>query len=229
MFDTYGDGWNGSNYTISNSIQSITGTLESGWDGSSSPICIVTNPGLIITNPMDDSIITTKSVTVNFSVSNFIVGNNTGDGHIHYFVNGVQTMKYDILPIVLTNLVNNSYTIDLQLVNNAHQPLTPNVVNSITFIVSGCTDEDATNYNSNVDIDNGSCYIDIDLNIGWNLASICIQKYDIIDYYNSIGIVNNTLYYYNNNQYEKVDNLDINKGFWIKTNSNNAKLRLKTE
>ena len=67
------------------------------------------------------------------------------------------------------------------------------------------------------------------MNIGWNLASICIQKYDIIDYYNSIGIVNNTLYYYNNNQYEKVDNLDINKGFWIKTNSNNAKLRLKTE
>ncbi|MDG2264168.1 MAG: hypothetical protein P8L19_03850, partial [Flavobacteriales bacterium] len=105
---------------------------------------------------------TSNSVNINFDITDFLVGltNSGGDGHIHYSVNGAPTMKYDILAIPLTNLSNGSYEIIMQLVDNSHQPFTPNIADTVSFtvnVVYGCTGPTSCNYDPNATIDDGSC------------------------------------------------------------------------
>jgi hypothetical protein len=101
-----------------------------------------TNPSLVITSPSNGTIYNpeTTSATVNFTVSNFNVANGTGDGHIHWKLNTVdQPMKYDTNPIALTSLAPGSYTVYMELVDNAHTPISPAVNATVNFTIASYT------------------------------------------------------------------------------------------
>jgi hypothetical protein len=97
---------------------------------------IGTEPYLIITSPGNNVTLTANDVDIEFTVGNFVVANGTGDGHIHYTINGGSVvMIYNTDPISLTGLADDIYTVDMWLVDNAHQPLVPAVEASVTFEV----------------------------------------------------------------------------------------------
>ena len=143
-------------------LTSSSNVLTQGFQQSfSTPV----DPTIVITNPLQsDNFYTSISnlVTVNFDVNDFVVGptNGTGDGHIHYYVNGAMTMKYDILAIPLTNLANGNHEVIMRLVDNSHQPFTPNIADTVNFsvnLVYGCTGPTYCNYDPLATIDDGSC------------------------------------------------------------------------
>ncbi|MBL7558191.1 T9SS type A sorting domain-containing protein [Olleya sp. YSTF-M6] len=93
-------------------------------------------PTLGVTSPNNGDNVAGPDVNVDLSVQNFIVANGTGDGHIHYTVDGGSVvMKYDTDPIMLTGLTTGEHTINLELVDNSHAPLTTPVIASTTFNV----------------------------------------------------------------------------------------------
>lgn len=101
-----------------------------------------TAPNIAITSPVNATIYNplTTSVTVNVSVSNFTVANGTGNGHIHYTVDGGATvMKYDTTPIVLNGLAVGSHTIVVSLVDNNHAPLSPVASATTQFTIAAST------------------------------------------------------------------------------------------
>src|SRR5690606_12221492 len=64
----------------------------------------------------------------------FDVANGTGDGHIHYTVDGGSViMKYDTNPIQLSGLSDGPHTVYMELVDNAHQPIVPAVNATLNF------------------------------------------------------------------------------------------------
>ena len=96
-------------------------------------------PSIEITSPSEGATVYTPDVTVEFDVQNFNVGtsgNEGVDGHIHYqYVGGDAGMHYSGDPIELTDLTDGEYTLSLWLVDNSHQPLDPNVSDTVNFIV----------------------------------------------------------------------------------------------
>ena len=93
-------------------------------------------PTLGVVAPADGSNVAGPDVNIDISVQNFTVANGTGDGHIHYTVDGGGlNMKYDTDPIVLTGLTTGLHTVDLELVNNSHAPLSSPVTATVTFYV----------------------------------------------------------------------------------------------
>lgn len=98
----------------------------------------ITTPSILITSPLTGTIFSpeTTSVNITLAVSNFNVANGTGDGHIHYTINGGGVnMKYDTTPIVLPTTPG-TYTIYAELVDNAHNPIAPAQNTTITFTVA---------------------------------------------------------------------------------------------
>jgi hypothetical protein len=98
-----------------------------------------TEPSILITSPSNGTNYapTVNSVTLNLLISNFNVANGTGDGHIHYTVNGGSVvMKYDTTPIVLSSLTPGTYTVFAELVNNSHAPIVPATSATVTFTIS---------------------------------------------------------------------------------------------
>jgi len=113
-----------------------------GFSGSSTiiaddfQIVAQAGPSLTVTSPADGALIYSPDVNVEISVQNFVVANGTGDGHIHYTVDGGSVIiKYDTNPIALTGLSAGSHTVDLELVDNSHSSLTPPITASVTFSV----------------------------------------------------------------------------------------------
>ncbi len=106
------------------------------------------SPTITITSPTEGSTETSADVDIVFNVENFVVGDNSGgsdDGHIHYTVDGGSTvMYYTTNPIALTGLSNGNHTVITWLVDNAHQPLIPNVADTVHFTVSVVTNGGAT-------------------------------------------------------------------------------------
>lgn len=93
-------------------------------------------PTLGVTSPNNGDNVAGPDVNVDLSVQNFMVANGTGDGHIHYTVDGGSVvMKYNTDPIMLTGLTTGEHTINLELVDNSHAPLTTPVIASTTFNV----------------------------------------------------------------------------------------------
>ena len=117
-------------------------------------------PEITISNPTDGAIFTLyNNIILDFTVNNFNVGVD-GDGHIHYYVNGILTPHYDTTSILLPNLSNGEYQVIMALFDTAHQPIIPNVADTVFFIVNminGCTDPSAGNYDSTATVDDGSC------------------------------------------------------------------------
>ncbi|CAM3781627.1 T9SS type A sorting domain-containing protein [Flavobacterium cucumis] len=99
-------------------------------------------PSLLITAPANATTFNpnTTSVDVVLSINNFNVANGTGDGHIHYTVNGgAVVMKYDTDPISIPVTPGNSYTVYVELVDNSHNPIAPAVNQTVTFDVADLT------------------------------------------------------------------------------------------
>jgi hypothetical protein len=111
-----------------------TGAAVNGHTNSCS-----TDPTLNITSPINATIFNPNTTNVNIvlSVNNFNVANGTGDGHIHYTVNGGGVvMKYDTDPIAIPVVAGNSYSVFVELVDNSHQPIVPAVNATVTFEVA---------------------------------------------------------------------------------------------
>ena len=107
------------------------GQLGSYAGCSSTPSLTISSPATAtIFNPL------TTSVDISFAINNFNVANGTGDGHIHYTINGGSVvMQYNTNPITVPVTAGNTYTVAIELVNNSHQPLSPAVGVTVTFTV----------------------------------------------------------------------------------------------
>ncbi|KGO90475.1 T9SS type A sorting domain-containing protein [Flavobacterium suncheonense] len=98
-------------------------------------------PSILITSPANGTTFSPETTNVNvvLSISNFNVANGTGDGHIHYTINGGATvMKYDTTPIAVPTTPG-SYTVFVQLVDNSHNPIVPAQNATVTFTVAAYT------------------------------------------------------------------------------------------
>jgi hypothetical protein len=101
----------------------------------------VASPSLAIGSPSNGAVLAPGSdVTVNLTVSNFVVGNPGAgiDGHINYTLTpgGSMVMKFDTNPILFTGLGAGIYTLTLELVNNANNSLTPAVGATVVFEIA---------------------------------------------------------------------------------------------
>ncbi len=97
-------------------------------------------PTLVILSPENGSTINDDGLTIEFSVSNFIVGSSGDgvDGHIHYSLDeGDPVMYYSTDPIVLDNLSEGEHSFHIWLVDENHDPLTPSVEATLVFTISG--------------------------------------------------------------------------------------------
>lgn len=104
------------------------------WDDFSFVQEATVSPVLGISSPSNGDNISGQSVEVSFSVQNFQVANGSGDGHIHYTVDGgTPIMKYDVDPIQLSNLSYGNHSVEIELVDNNHNSLSPPITSSVSF------------------------------------------------------------------------------------------------
>jgi len=97
---------------------------------------VVTTPTLSITTPLNNATFYVDQVDVSLSIDNFSVANGTGDGHIHYSLDGgSEVMKYDEDPIALTDLSEGNHVLVVSLVDNNHAVLNPAVQATLNFTV----------------------------------------------------------------------------------------------
>lgn len=119
------------------SFQTVMGGI-----GTFTPTGGSTEPMLAITSPANNAVLPlgTTTVSVEFVVNNFVVGEAAGssDGHIHYTLDGGdEVMHFSADPIQLTGLSSGQHTVVLWLVDNNHQPLNPEVTASTVFTIPG--------------------------------------------------------------------------------------------
>ena len=127
--------------TDNNSLDFVTGAPTPRNTLSTLNVCS-SSPTLAISSPANNTVFSplTTSANIVLSISNFNVANGTGDGHIHYTVNGGSVvMKYDTTPIALTSLSQGSYTVYVELVDNSHQPIVPAVNATVNFTIADYT------------------------------------------------------------------------------------------
>jgi hypothetical protein len=97
------------------------------------------DPTLVISSPANGTLFNpaTNAVNISLSISNFVVATaGNGNGHIHYTVNGGSVvMKYDATPIALTSLTPGPYSVYVELVDDAHQPIVPAVNATVNFTI----------------------------------------------------------------------------------------------
>ena len=109
-------------------------------DFSFTATTVSSSPMLSISSPTNSTVYSpiTTSANISLSISNFVVGNPGAgiDGHIHYTVNGAQTMKYDTAPIALTGLTPGTYEVVVTLVDNNHTAIVPAVNATVTFTIA---------------------------------------------------------------------------------------------
>ncbi len=106
-----------------------------------------TEPSITITNPTNSQVLPlgTTDYEATFVTSNFTIDqtSGTGDGHIHVTLNSApygDYMFYTSDPIMLTGLTPGDYTLKIQLVDNGHIPLSPDVFAEVTFTVPSATE-----------------------------------------------------------------------------------------
>lgn len=131
--------WDSSQWNIDNDGGAGDGALDApgGYDpGSWIGFSSTQTPTLSFTSPNNNSTIYTDNVDISLSIENFTVGNGTGDGHIHYSVDGGGTiMKYDTDDIPLTGLTEGAHSVVVSLVDNSHNALDPAVESTLNFTV----------------------------------------------------------------------------------------------
>ena len=95
---------------------------------------------LVITSPQNGSTINDDGLSIEFSVSNFIIGSDEDgvDGHIHYSLDeGDPVMYYSTEAIVLDNLTEGDHSFHMWLVDTDHAPLDPSIEANLDFTISG--------------------------------------------------------------------------------------------
>ncbi len=130
---------NGCNDTNNNSTDFALGAVNPRNAAVAAYSCSA--PSISIASPVNNAVFSpeTTSATITVNVNNFVVANGTGDGHIHYTINGgAVVMKYDTTPIVIPTTPG-IYTVFMQLVNNSHVPLSPVASSTVTFTVASYT------------------------------------------------------------------------------------------
>jgi len=121
----------------------IVGESNSGWSDLQTHTGCVSGPVLSINSPSNGQEFAsgTTAVTLSVSVANFEVdatpaNGGTGDGHIHWTLDGVdQPMKYDTADETINVVDGGSHTVVMTLVNNNHQPITPEISQTVSFSV----------------------------------------------------------------------------------------------
>ena len=113
--------------------------IDAEWGQIGTHVGCSTAPSLTVSSPANNLTFSpeTNSMPISLIVNNFNVANGTGNGHIHYTVNGGSVvMKYDTTPISLTSLTPGVYTVYLELVDNSHMPIVPAVNTTVTFTIA---------------------------------------------------------------------------------------------
>ena len=121
----------------------IVGESNSGWSDLQTHTGCVSGPVLSINSPSNGQEFAsgTTAVTLSVSVANFEVdatpaNGGAGDGHIHWSLDGVdQPMKYDTADETVNVVDGGSHTVVMTLVNNDHQPITPEISQTVSFSV----------------------------------------------------------------------------------------------
>ena len=131
--------WDSSQWNIDNDGGAGDGALDApgGYDpGSWIGFSSTQTPTLSFSSPNNNSTIYSDNVDISLSIENFTVGNGTGDGHIHYSVDGGGIiMKYDTDDISLTGLTEGAHSVVVSLVDNSHNALDPAVESTLNFTV----------------------------------------------------------------------------------------------
>ena len=136
--------WTDSAGTTAEDSEWIVGASDSGWDTLGSYSGCVSDPTLTITSPSNNQEFAsgTTSVTLSVSVANFVVdqtpaNGGSGDGHIHWTLDGnSQPMKYDTLDETINVVDGGSHTVEMFLVDNNHQAISPAVSQTVSFSVA---------------------------------------------------------------------------------------------
>jgi len=124
--------WTDANDAGSDGLYAIDDFSLTATESSTAPILIINTPAA------NTTFLPLSNVTSAISVSNFTVANGTGNGHIHYSLDGgTAVMKYDTNPIVLSGLSAGPHTLIYTLVDNNHNPLNPSVSASVSFTITG--------------------------------------------------------------------------------------------
>jgi len=124
--------WTDANDTGSDGIYAIDDFSLTATESSTAPILIINTPAA------NTTFLPLSNVNSAISVSNFTVANGTGNGHIHYSLDGgAEVEKYDTNPITLNGLSAGAHTLIYTLVDNNHNPLIPSVSASVTFSITG--------------------------------------------------------------------------------------------
>lgn len=121
----------------------LVGAIDTGWSDIGTYAGCASGPVLSINNPSNGQEFTsgTTAVTLSVSVANFEVdatpaNGGTGDGHIHWTLDGVdQPMKYDTADETINVVDGGSHTVVMTLVNNNNQPITPEISQTVSFSV----------------------------------------------------------------------------------------------
>jgi hypothetical protein len=121
----------------------LVGAIDTGWSDIGTYAGCASGPVLSINNPSNGQEFAsgTTAVTLSVSVANFEVdatpaNGGTGDGHIHWTLDGVdQPMKYDTADETINVVDGGSHTVVMTLVNNDHQPITPEISQTVSFSV----------------------------------------------------------------------------------------------
>ena len=122
-------------YTLS------VGAVEDALGNESEPqmasfTTLSSDPTVTITSPVNGAEIIGTEATIEFLVENFTIGATDAgvDGHLHYTLDAEpMVMQYTTDPIVLTELAAGEHTVVIELVDNAHASLNPQVTTSVTF------------------------------------------------------------------------------------------------
>lgn len=136
--------WTASAGTTTEDSEWIVGVIDSGWDTLGSYSGCVSGPTLTITSPSNNQEFAsgTTTVTLSVSVANFVVdqtpaNGGSGDGHIHWTLDGnSQPMKYDTLDETINVADGGSHTVEMFLVDNNHQAISPAVSQTVSFSVA---------------------------------------------------------------------------------------------
>ena len=94
---------------------------------------------LAINSPQNNSMINDDGLSIEFTVSNFMVGPSGDgvDGHLHYSLDEADpVMHYSNDPIVLDNLVEGDHSFRLWLVDTEHASLSPAIEVTLSFTTS---------------------------------------------------------------------------------------------
>jgi hypothetical protein len=124
--------WTDANEAGNDGAYAIDDFSLTATESSTAPILVINTPA------PNTTFVPMSNVNSAITVSNFTVANGTGNGHIHYSVDGgTPVMKYDTNPIVLSGLAAGVHTLTYSLVDNSHALLNPDVSATVSFTITG--------------------------------------------------------------------------------------------